>query len=209
MVCIGAGVRGLEGLCPLVIQGEFRVVERKVTMRELKRALEERRVREVFGSGTACQVCPVHQILYEGKVRRSCQGRWERKGECPILMPTFPQLLHIPTMENGPELIQRFQKELKAIQVSSAGSKKSDNGSVSLGPEAWEFPSGVIGPFLESLALGPEERPLFFHELLWAVGHRNEPPTTPWGPGLSLPGLEGSLPQASGEFPFCEPRVSR
>ncbi|XP_035315869.1 branched-chain-amino-acid aminotransferase, mitochondrial isoform X1 [Cricetulus griseus] len=74
--------------------GEFRVVERKVTMRELKRALEERRVREVFGSGTACQVCPVHQILYEGK------------------------LLHIPTMENGPELIQRFQKELKAIQHS-------------------------------------------------------------------------------------------
>lgn len=30
----------------------------------------------------------------------------------------FPQQLHIPTMENGPELILRFQKELKAIQVS-------------------------------------------------------------------------------------------
>ncbi|KAH0504738.1 Branched-chain-amino-acid aminotransferase, mitochondrial [Microtus ochrogaster] len=72
--------------------GEFRVAERKVTMEELKRALEEGRVREVFGSGTACQVCPVHQILYEGKQ------------------------LHIPTMENGPELILRFQKELKAIQ---------------------------------------------------------------------------------------------
>ncbi|XP_049977187.1 branched-chain-amino-acid aminotransferase, mitochondrial isoform X2 [Alexandromys fortis] len=76
--------------------GEFRVAERKVTMEELKRALEEGRVREVFGSGTACQVCPVHQILYEGKQ------------------------LHIPTMENGPELILRFQKELKAIQYGAS-----------------------------------------------------------------------------------------
>lgn len=29
----------------------------------------------------------------------------------------LPQHLHIPTMENGPELILRFHKELKAIQV--------------------------------------------------------------------------------------------
>ncbi|XP_064150086.1 branched-chain-amino-acid aminotransferase, mitochondrial isoform X4 [Loxodonta africana] len=72
--------------------GEFRVAQRKVTMNELLRALEEGRVREVFGSGTACQVCPVHKILYQGKQ------------------------LHIPTMENGPELILRLQKELKAIQ---------------------------------------------------------------------------------------------
>lgn len=43
----------------------------------------------------------------------------EKEGECPILMGSFPQQLHIPTMENGPELIVRFQKELKAIQVSS------------------------------------------------------------------------------------------
>ncbi|KAM9225481.1 branched-chain-amino-acid aminotransferase, mitochondrial [Dugong dugon] len=71
---------------------EFRVAQRKVTMKELLRALAEGRVREVFGSGTACQVCPVHKILYQGKQ------------------------LHIPTMENGPELILRFQKELKAIQ---------------------------------------------------------------------------------------------
>lgn len=27
------------------------------------------------------------------------------------------QHLHIPTMENGPELVLRFQKELSAIQV--------------------------------------------------------------------------------------------
>ncbi|XP_059521920.1 branched-chain-amino-acid aminotransferase, mitochondrial isoform X2 [Myotis daubentonii] len=75
--------------------GEFRVVERKITMQELLRALEEGRVREVFGSGTACQVCPVHRVLYQG------------------------QDLHIPTMDHGPELILRFQKELKAIQYGA------------------------------------------------------------------------------------------
>ncbi|KAM5237406.1 branched-chain-amino-acid aminotransferase, mitochondrial isoform 2-T2 [Ctenodactylus gundi] len=76
--------------------GEFRVVERKITMKELTQALEEGRVREVFGSGTACQVCPVHRILYQGKN------------------------IHIPTMENGPKLIQRFQKELRAIQYGAS-----------------------------------------------------------------------------------------
>ncbi|KAK2088871.1 Branched-chain-amino-acid aminotransferase, mitochondrial [Saguinus oedipus] len=73
--------------------GEFRVVERTITMKELLRSLEEGRVREVFGSGTACQICPVHRILYKDKN------------------------FHIPTMENGPELILRFQKELKEIQL--------------------------------------------------------------------------------------------
>ncbi|XP_063109133.1 branched-chain-amino-acid aminotransferase, mitochondrial isoform X2 [Cavia porcellus] len=76
--------------------GEFRVAERKITMQELLQALEEGRVREIFGSGTACQVCPVHQILYEGKN------------------------VHIPTMEHGPELILRFQKELRAIQYGTS-----------------------------------------------------------------------------------------
>ncbi|XP_070306661.1 branched-chain-amino-acid aminotransferase, mitochondrial isoform X3 [Odocoileus virginianus] len=75
--------------------GEFRVVERKITMKEFLRALEDGRVQEVFGSGTACQICPVHQILYQGKH------------------------FHIPTMENGPQLILRFYKELKAIQYGS------------------------------------------------------------------------------------------
>ncbi|XP_013854063.1 branched-chain-amino-acid aminotransferase, mitochondrial isoform X4 [Sus scrofa] len=75
--------------------GEFRVTERKMTMNEFLRALEHGRVREVFGSGTACQVCPVHRILYQGK------------------------FLHIPTMENGPELILRFYNELKMIQYGT------------------------------------------------------------------------------------------
>ncbi|XP_074075898.1 branched-chain-amino-acid aminotransferase, mitochondrial isoform X2 [Macrotis lagotis] len=79
--------------------GEFRVSERKVSMQELLLALREGRVREIFGSGTACQVCPVHRILYQG------------------------ELLHIPTMENGSELILRFQKALSDIQYGSDSHK--------------------------------------------------------------------------------------
>uniref|UniRef100_A0A452SZM5 Branched-chain-amino-acid aminotransferase n=1 Tax=Ursus maritimus TaxID=29073 RepID=A0A452SZM5_URSMA len=107
--------------------GEFRVAERKVTMKELLRALEEGRVREVFGSGTACQVCPVHQILYQGKVR------WH---------------LHIPTMENGPELILRFLKELKAIQVRCTGWEGG-----------WMF--GPVGLWARSPQAEPLEPPAF------------------------------------------------
>ncbi|MBN3315084.1 BCAT1 protein, partial [Atractosteus spatula] len=72
--------------------GEFGVSERTVTMSEFLRALEEGRVREVFGSGTACVVCPVGSLLYKGKTYR------------------------IPTMDNGPDLAQRFLQELTDIQ---------------------------------------------------------------------------------------------
>lgn len=44
-----------------------------------------------------------------------CQG--EEGGGGPSLPPFLPQHVHIPTMENGPQLILRFYKELKAIQV--------------------------------------------------------------------------------------------
>ncbi|XP_038237549.1 branched-chain-amino-acid aminotransferase, mitochondrial [Dermochelys coriacea] len=72
--------------------GEFKVSERSITMADLIRGLQEKRVREMFGSGTACVVSPVSHILYQGK--------------------TYP----IPTMENGPELAKRFRKELTDIQ---------------------------------------------------------------------------------------------
>ncbi|XP_051845731.1 branched-chain-amino-acid aminotransferase, mitochondrial isoform X3 [Antechinus flavipes] len=83
--------------------GEFRVSERKVCMAELVLALREGRVREVFGSGTACQVCPVDSVLYQG------------------------EHLHIPTVENGLELIHRFQKALSDIQYGD-------------GSHEWMFP---------------------------------------------------------------------
>uniref|UniRef100_A0A8C0BMH2 Branched-chain-amino-acid aminotransferase n=1 Tax=Buteo japonicus TaxID=224669 RepID=A0A8C0BMH2_9AVES len=72
---------------------EFKVSERYITMSDLTAALEENRVKEMFGAGTACVVCPISKILYKGKH------------------------LHIPTMENGPQLTTRFLNKLSDIQA--------------------------------------------------------------------------------------------
>ncbi|XP_076852782.1 branched-chain-amino-acid aminotransferase, mitochondrial [Brachyhypopomus gauderio] len=72
--------------------GEFKVTERTVVMKELLDSLKAGRVLEVFGSGTACVVCPVGSLLYQG------------------------QTYQIPTMQNGPELATRFHKELTDMQ---------------------------------------------------------------------------------------------
>lgn len=64
-------------VCPLaslslsvcLLQGEFKVSERYVTMSDLIAALKENRVKEMFGAGTACVVCPISTILYLGEVR--------------------------------------------------------------------------------------------------------------------------------------------
>nr|XP_031526472.1 branched-chain-amino-acid aminotransferase, cytosolic isoform X2 [Vicugna pacos] len=79
--------------------GEFKVSERYLTMHDLTTAVEESRVREMFGSGTACVVCPVSDILYKGET------------------------IHIPTMENGPKLASRILDKLTDIQY---GREESD-----------------------------------------------------------------------------------
>lgn len=43
--------------------------ERYITMSDLTTALEENRVKEMFGAGTACVVCPISKILYNNEVR--------------------------------------------------------------------------------------------------------------------------------------------
>nr|CAG4647008.1 EOG090X051P [Megafenestra aurita]SVE92357.1 EOG090X051P [Megafenestra aurita] len=45
---------------------EFNVVERTITMKEVIQAHEEERLLEIFGAGTACVVCPVASISYQG-----------------------------------------------------------------------------------------------------------------------------------------------
>ncbi|XP_076818578.1 branched-chain-amino-acid aminotransferase, cytosolic-like [Clavelina lepadiformis] len=72
--------------------GEFKVTERKITMNDVVMGLNENRVLEMFGTGTACVVCPIDRILYKDTN------------------------LHIPTMENGPYVAGRFYKELADIQ---------------------------------------------------------------------------------------------
>ncbi|XP_059538378.1 branched-chain-amino-acid aminotransferase, cytosolic isoform X2 [Myotis daubentonii] len=79
--------------------GEFKVSERYLTMGDLTTALEQNRVKEMFGSGTACIVCPVSDILYKGET------------------------LHIPSVENGTKLATRILDKLTDIQY---GREESD-----------------------------------------------------------------------------------
>lgn len=79
--------------------GEFKVTERQFTMKELVRALDENRVLELFGAGTACVVCPIERIIYNDKP------------------------LEIPTMQQGAPVTMRLYKELTDIQF---GRVKSD-----------------------------------------------------------------------------------
>ncbi|KAM6437001.1 branched-chain-amino-acid aminotransferase, cytosolic isoform 2-T2 [Liasis olivaceus] len=79
--------------------GEFKVSERYITMSDLTTALKEKRVKEMFGAGTACVVCPVSTVLYLG------------------------ENLHIPTMENGPQIATRFWNQLNDIQYGREDSE--------------------------------------------------------------------------------------
>ncbi|KAM6986223.1 branched-chain-amino-acid aminotransferase, cytosolic [Aplochiton taeniatus] len=72
--------------------GEFKVTERSLTMADLRQALKEERVKEMFGSGTACVVSPVGRILYQG------------------------ENLHVPCEGNNPPLASRLLRELSDIQ---------------------------------------------------------------------------------------------
>jgi branched-chain amino acid aminotransferase len=72
--------------------GTHKVVERVITMEDVRRAVKEERLKEIFGAGTACVVCPVDKITF------------------------LEENLHIPTMDSGAEVAQRCLKELTDIQ---------------------------------------------------------------------------------------------
>nr|CAG4651781.1 EOG090X051P [Triops cancriformis] len=72
--------------------GEFKVSERKITMAEILKAHKESRLLEAFGAGTACVVCPIANIGYQG------------------------QNIAIPTVEHAQPVHQRFLKAMNDIQ---------------------------------------------------------------------------------------------
>ncbi|KAL3103021.1 hypothetical protein niasHT_020746 [Heterodera trifolii] len=78
--------------------GEFRVTERYPTMAELRRALHERRLLQMFGCGTACVISPIGRIAY---VERGT-GRIDE--------------LHIPTMASKATVMQRMYDTINDIQ---------------------------------------------------------------------------------------------
>lgn len=71
---------------------ELTVSEREITMEELLDAHHDNRLLEMFGAGTACIVCPVERIVYEGKEYK------------------------LKTMDKGAPLTNRFHDELVDIQ---------------------------------------------------------------------------------------------
>ncbi|XP_041833771.1 branched-chain-amino-acid aminotransferase, cytosolic [Melanotaenia boesemani] len=77
---------------------EFKVTERYLTMGQFCLALEQQRIKEMFGSGTACMICPIGNIVYQG------------------------ESLHIPCQDDQPLLTSRIAKELTDIQYGRSPS---------------------------------------------------------------------------------------
>jgi len=69
---------------------EFQVTEKAFTIQQLAKGVKEGRVKEIFGAGTACVVCPVDKILWNDEF--------------------------ITVENNGFPLAGRFYKELTDIQ---------------------------------------------------------------------------------------------
>uniref|UniRef100_A0A914PA23 Branched-chain amino acid aminotransferase n=1 Tax=Panagrolaimus davidi TaxID=227884 RepID=A0A914PA23_9BILA len=77
---------------------KFKVTERYPTMEEIKRGIEEKRVIEMFGAGTACVVCPVAKILYKNQKTQ------------------LHEELLIPTLESKHKIMQRLYDTINDIQ---------------------------------------------------------------------------------------------
>ncbi|CAO3598753.1 unnamed protein product [Absidia cylindrospora] len=82
---------------------EFKVTERKLTMPELREAIKQGRVKEMFGAGTACIVSPIKTIEYLGE---------------DLAIPLDP---NDSTSQAGP-YTKRFSNEIMDIQY---GDKES------------------------------------------------------------------------------------
>ncbi|GMR62627.1 hypothetical protein PMAYCL1PPCAC_32822, partial [Pristionchus mayeri] len=75
--------------------GEFK---RTFTMEDVRAALKQDRLLQMFGAGTACVVSPVGKIVYHNR-KSDCYETW-----------------NIPTMESKPNLMQRFYEHINDIQ---------------------------------------------------------------------------------------------
>ncbi|KAJ2062716.1 branched-chain-amino-acid transaminase bat2 [Coemansia sp. S146] len=83
--------------------GEFKVSERKITMPEVVKAVEEGRMLEAFGAGTACIVCSVSEVFYQ---------------DSNIAIPVDPT---DPNAVYGP-LTKRLRAELLDVQYAKTPS---------------------------------------------------------------------------------------
>ncbi len=57
-----------DSVISLTKEWGIKVTERHYTIHEVIKALEENRLIEAFGTGTAAVICPIKNISYKGKV---------------------------------------------------------------------------------------------------------------------------------------------
>lgn len=94
------------------LKGEFKVSERYPTMAELCACVNDGRMHEVFGAGTACVVCPVDKVYFAQFYCKSLQLQIIYKQRDGTM-----RTLQIPTMQQRPKpLIQRFFDAITDIQ---------------------------------------------------------------------------------------------
>jgi branched-chain amino acid aminotransferase len=86
--------------------GEFKVSERAITMAEVIKAVQDSRLHELFGAGTAAIVSPIKKIFYEGN---------------DIMIPLDPS---DPKSQAGP-LTRRFADAIMGIQYGEIPHKWS------------------------------------------------------------------------------------
>ncbi|KAI8998075.1 aminotransferase [Gaertneriomyces semiglobifer] len=87
---------------------EFKVVERKITLPTVVKALNEGRVHEMFGSGTAAIVSPIKCIHYKGK---------------DLQIPIDPKL-------NAGQLTKRISEAVMKIQYGECQGKEAEKWGV-------------------------------------------------------------------------------
>lgn len=87
-------------ICPTfyILQNEFKVSEREVTMSELQDLLKEGRLIEMFGCGTASAIAPIERIVFK-----------ESSGALVDL--------HLPTMKQHNPLFQRIFQFFIDVQL--------------------------------------------------------------------------------------------
>uniref|UniRef100_A0A914C2F6 Branched-chain-amino-acid aminotransferase n=1 Tax=Acrobeloides nanus TaxID=290746 RepID=A0A914C2F6_9BILA len=78
---------------------EFKISERYPTMEEIQRSLKEKRMLQMFCTGTASGIVPVNRIVYKNKKTKECEN------------------LLLPTMESRSNLVKRFYDTILDIQV--------------------------------------------------------------------------------------------
>ena len=105
-------------------------------------SLSLRQLLEMFGAGTACIVCPVERIVYEGKTHDLATMS---KGNVSLTNERTNERRFVSL---GAPITNRFHDELVDIQVRSLGRNRSIDSRASL---VWSKIKSMVGEYLLKL----------------------------------------------------------